>query len=235
MKPRAYLFVAALCLSACSNRPSIEPGPNLTLVASDDLPAPEGVVAGSETRPFRVGPFDKLSVSVFGIPEMSQTVQVDAAGRVAVPLVGAIQAAGLTPSEGSEQIAQGLRGRYVRDPQVAVNADETSTQVFTVDGQVAEPGVYPVLGRMTLVRAIASAKGASEFARLEDVVVFRKVGDRQMAALYNLGAIRRGTYRDPEIYPNDVVVVGDSPSRRLFRDFLQASPILVAPLIAVLQ
>lgn len=235
MKPSAYLLVAALCLSACSNRPALEPGPQLTLVASDELPAPAGSVAGSETRTFRVGPFDKLSVSVFGIPELSQTVQVDAAGRVALPLVGSIQAAGLTPSQISEQVAQGLRGRYVRDPQVAVNVDETASQVITIDGQVTEPGVYPALGRMTLIRAIASAKGTGEFAKLEDVVVFRKVGDRQMAALYNLDAIRRGSYGDPEVYPNDVIVVGDSPSRRLFRDFLQASPILVAPLIAVLQ
>ncbi|HEX8384151.1 MAG TPA: polysaccharide biosynthesis/export family protein [Sphingomonas sp.] len=235
MKPSAYLLLAILCLSACSTRPSLEPGPHLTLVASDELPAPEGMVAGSETRAFRIGPFDKLSVSVFGIPELSQTVQVDAAGRIALPLVGSIQAAGLTPAEASEQVEERLRGRYVRDPQVAVNVDETSSQVITIDGQVNEPGVYPVLGRMTLVRAIASAKGTGEFARVQDVVVFRKVGERQMAALYNLDAIRRGSYRDPEVYPNDVVVVGDSPSRRRFRDFLQASPILVAPLIAILQ
>jgi len=207
----------------------------LTLVASDELPAPEGMAPGSEARTFRVGPFDKLSVSVFGIPELSQTVQVDAAGRIALPLVGAIQAVGLTPAEVSERVVQELRGRYVRNPQVAVNVDETSSQVITIDGQVNEPGVYPVLGRMTLVRAIASAKGTGEFARVQDVVLFRKVGERQMAALYNLDAIRRGTYSDPDVYPNDVIVVGDSPSRRRFRDFLQASPILVAPLIAILQ
>lgn len=224
-----------LSLSACATRPALEPGPNLTLVASDELPAPEGMAPGSEARTFRVGPFDKLSVSVFGIPELSQTVQVDAAGRIALPLVGAIQAVGLTPAEVSERVVQELRGRYVRNPQVAVNVDETSSQVITIDGQVNEPGVYPVLGRMTLVRAIASAKGTGEFARVQDVVLFRKVGERQMAALYNLDAIRRGTYSDPDVYPNDVIVVGDSPSRRRFRDFLQASPILVAPLIAILQ
>ena len=98
-----------------------------------------------------------------------------------------------------------------------------------------KPGLYPVVGRMTLMRAVATAKGTTEFARLDDVVVFRTVGDRQMAALYNLGAIRRGAYPDPELYASDVVVVGDSPGRRLFRDILQAAPLITAPIIAYLS
>jgi polysaccharide export outer membrane protein len=107
--------------------------------------------------------------------------------------------------------------------------------VITVDGQVREPGLYPVLGRTTLMRAVATAKGTTEFARLQDVVVFRTVGDQQMVALYNLQAIRRGVYPDPEVFANDVVVVGDSPARRLFRDVLQAAPLLVTPLVALLN
>jgi len=56
-----------------------------------------------------------------------------------------------------------------------------------------------------------------------------------MAGLYNLGAIRRGVYPDPAIYANDVVVVGDSPSRRLFKNLISLAPILSAPLIVLLQ
>jgi polysaccharide export outer membrane protein len=56
-----------------------------------------------------------------------------------------------------------------------------------------------------------------------------------MAALYNLGAIRRGAYPDPRIYADDVIVVGDSPARRRFRDLLQISPLIVAPLIALIN
>jgi polysaccharide export outer membrane protein len=88
---------------------------------------------------------------------------------------------------------------------------------------------------MTLMRAIATARGVTEFARMDDVVIFRTVGSRDMAALYNLGAIRRGSYPDPEIFAGDIVVVGDSPARRLFRDVLQASPLFLTPIIAVLQ
>jgi polysaccharide export outer membrane protein len=105
----------------------------------------------------------------------------------------------------------------------------------TIDGQVVEPGLYPVTNQMTLLRAIASAKGLSEFAREEEVVILRTVEGRKMAGLYSIAAIRRGAYDDPPIYANDIVVVGDSPQRRLFRDIISVAPLLVAPLIAVLQ
>lgn len=199
------------------------------------LPPPEDAVGPSQERIYRVGAFDKLAINVFGVPELSQTVQVDAAGRISVPLAGAIDASGKTPQDIAGEIAGRLRGRYVRDPQVSVNAEETVSQVVTVDGQVTQPGPYPVLGRMTLMRAIAAARGTSEFARLQDVVIFRRVGGQEMAALYNLAAIRRGSYPDPEIFAHDVVVVGDSPARRLFRDILQAAPLAVTPLIALVQ
>jgi polysaccharide export outer membrane protein len=91
-----------------------------------------------------------------------------------------------------------------------------------------------VLGNMSLMRAVAGAKGASEYARLDDVVVFRTVGGKQMAALYNLSAIRRGLYPDPQIYPNDIVIVGDSKARRMFQRFIEAAPTLATPLVLAL-
>lgn len=185
-------------------------------------------------RVYRVGPSDRLAISVYGVPDLSQTLQVDSSGRIAVPLAGALEVAGRTPEEISRDITQRL-STYVRDPQVSVNIEQSVGQVITLDGQVTEPGLYPVVGRMTLMRAIAAAKGASEFARLQDVVIFRTVGDQRMAALYNLAAIRRGTYPDPDVFAGDVIVVGDSPGRRLFRDILQASPLFVAPIVALLQ
>jgi len=78
-------------------------------------------------------------------------------------------------------------------------------------------------------------KGVSEFANLDDVVVLRTVNGRRMAGLYNLSAIHRGVYDDPPIFPNDLVVVGDSPTRRLFKDFVSVTPLLAAPLIAFIQ
>lgn len=237
MNSRLFIVIAgaALIASCATGGPQLTPGPHLTLAPTGVLPPPDGRGVESSARPYRIGPFDKLAVNVFNVPDLSQTVQADASGRISLPLVGVVEAAGNTPEELATEIAGRLRGRYIRDPQVTVNLEETVSQVVTIDGQVTQPGLYPVIGRMTLMRAVATARGTTEFARLSDVVVFRTVGDQRMAALYNLGAIRRGTYPDPEIYADDVVVVGDSPARRLFRDLLQAAPLLVTPIVALLQ
>jgi polysaccharide export outer membrane protein len=88
---------------------------------------------------------------------------------------------------------------------------------------------------MTLLRAVASARGLTEFADEDDVVILRTVGGQRIAGLYNISAIRRGLYEDPALYANDLVVVGDSPQRRLFRDFVSLAPLLASPVIALLQ
>ena len=232
------LLVALLACSiaACSNGPRLGEGPEpLTVTKLSDLPPPMGADLVVASSPYRIGPFDKLQVTVFGVPELSGKFQVDAAARLSLPLAGTIDAAGLTPAELAQAIDARLRGNFVKNPQVSVNLEETTSQVYTVDGQVGQPGSYPALGNITLMRAVANAKGAGEFARLDDVVVFRSVGGRPMAVLYNLGAIRRGTYPDPKIYANDIVMVGDSKSKRLFQQFVQMFPLLTTPLVFGLE
>lgn len=202
---------------------------------SGALPPPNQADQFGQNRPYLIGPFDKLVIDVFGIEELSnKEVQTDAAGRISFPLAGVVEAAGKTPAEVEELLKKLLRGRFVRDPQVTVNLKETVSQVITVDGQVNGPGLYPVVGRMTLMRAIATAKGTAENAKLDDVVIFRTVNGQRMAGLYNLRAIRRGYYEDPEVFANDVVLVGDSPARRLFKDAIQILPLLTTPLILLL-
>jgi polysaccharide biosynthesis/export protein len=226
----------ACSIAACSNGPRLGEGPEpLTVTKLSDLPPPTRADLVVASSPYRIGPFDKLQVTVFGVPELSGKFQVDAAARLSLPLAGTIDAVGLTPAELGQAIDARLRGNFVKNPQVSVNLEETTSQVYTVDGQVGQPGSYPALGNITLMRAVANAKGAGEFARLDDVVVFRSVGGRPMAALYNLGAIRRGTYPDPKIYANDIVMVGDSKSKRLFQQFVQMFPLLTTPLVIGLE
>jgi polysaccharide biosynthesis/export protein len=201
------------------------------------LPAPTGRDVVATSRPYVIGPQDQLSIDVFGIePLMNrQPIVVDAAGNISFPIAGTIAAAGLTPAQLTEEIETRLRAGFVREPQVSVNVVEAISQTITVDGQVTQPGIYPVVGEMTLMRAVASARGVAEFAALDDVVVLRTVDGQRYAALYNLAAIRRGNYPDPRVYANDSVVVGDSSARRLFKDFLQVVPLLTTPLIVALQ
>lgn len=234
-----WKFVAALVAlstSACGNGPRLgESGRPMAVSKLAELPPPTGADLVVASSPYRIGPFDKLDVAVFGVPELSGKFQVDAAARLSLPLAGTIDAAGLTPSELATAIDQRLRGKYVKNPQVSVNLNETTSQVYTVDGQVTQPGSYPALGNISLMRAVANAKGASEFARLDDVVVFRSVEGKPMAALYNLGAIRRGLYPDPKIYANDIIIVGNSSARRMFQQFLQIAPLLTTPVVLALE
>lgn len=225
----------ALALSACASTPPLQSGAGLTVTDMGGLPAPTRADLSVPDRVYGIGAFDKLTINVFGVEDLSGKFQVDAGGRVSVPLAGTFNATGKTPTMLADEIAAGLRRKYVRDPQVTVNFDEVVSQNVTVDGEVREPGSYPVTGNMTLVRAVAAAKGPAEFAKLSDVVVFRTVNGQRYAALYDLAAIRRGLYADPPVYANDVIQVGDSPGRRLFRTIVQASGLITTPLIVALQ
>jgi polysaccharide export outer membrane protein len=233
--PLGVLLAGALLFGGCAQDARLGEGPGPMAVSTQtDLPPPSSGDLVSATTSYRIGPLDKLTVTVFAAPDLSGSFQTDAAGRLSLPLIGEVDASGKTPRELAGAIAGRLRGNFVRDPQVTVNFEETTSQVFTVDGQVTEPGSYPVLGNMSLMRAIATAKGTSEYASVEEVVVFRTVGGKPMAAVYNLDAIRRGRYADPRIYPNDMIFVGDSKERRRIEQLMQASPFLT-PVILVLQ
>src|SRR5690606_428935 len=147
---------------------------------------------GAPDRISLIGPLDTIEVNVFGVSELSREMQVDGSGRIAMPLIGTLDAGGKTAGELAADIEAALAGRYIRDPDVTINILSSVSQVVTVDGEVVEPGLYPVTNQMTLLRAIASAKGLDEFADLKDVVILRRVNGQEMAGLYNVAAIRRG-------------------------------------------
>lgn len=228
--PALYLVTAG----CAGKRVPLTPSARLAVVADNTfLPSPERGDLIATDRPSLIGPLDIILVDVFNVPELSREIQVDASGRIALPLAGTLDASGRTAEELASSIRTALRLSYIRDPQVTVNLKSSVSQVVTIDGQVTEPGLYPVTNQMTLMRAVASAKGLSEFARLDDVVIMRTVKNQRMAGLYNIGAIRRGAYDDPIIYANDIVIVGDSPQRRMFRDIVSLAPLISAPVIAL--
>lgn len=236
MTPRSFL-IASACLSlltaGCASEKLVG-RPGLTVLQQQTMPAPDPTDL-AVVRPQRVGPLDRVSFNVFGAPDLSRVVQVQPNGEVRLPLIGTFQALGKTPDELSKIVEDRIRGRYVRNPDVTVAID-TVAQLITVDGQVNHPGMYPVIaGRMTLERSIASASGVTDFAATNYVVVFRQAQGKQLAALYDLRAIRQGIYPDPEIYANDVVYVGESAGRRLFQTALAGGGLLLAPLITIIN
>jgi polysaccharide export outer membrane protein len=231
MRKCIILCLTTLLLASCAGSTQLGGAPGLQVIDAQELPPPEREDLTAADRPYLVGPFDSLLISVFGVPELTdKEIQVDASGRISYPMVGQLLVAGKTPVEIADLLAAGLASNYVRNPQVTVNLKETTSQVVTVEGEVKVPGLYPVVGRMTLMRTIAKAQGTGEFPNIEHVVVFRS-----LAALYDLKAIRLGAATDPDIYANDIVVVGESRSLRLFERVIRASPLITTPLIVAAQ
>ena len=182
------------------------------------LPAPDPTLTARDFSSYQLGASDLVSIEVFGAPTLTREGEVDATGNLSMPLIGTVPAGGKTPTEVASYIAAKLRGRYLNDPQVSVTIKKAASQVVTVDGSVREPGSYPVVRRMTLQQAIAAAKGASDLANLDHVAIFREAAGTKNVALFSLKAIRAGKMPDPQIYANDIVVVGESGTRRFLKD-----------------
>jgi polysaccharide export outer membrane protein len=211
------LILVAASFSGCTSPIGLD-GSSTAVLVTDSLSAPNETAGTQDFSNYRIGPDDVLSVEVLQAPELKREGAVDAAGNFSMPIVGDLLVGGKTPSEVRELIAERLRGGYLLDPQVSVNIAEARSQTVTVDGAVRQPGMYPVSGRMTLQQAVAAAKGADRIADLDTVIVFRDVDQKRQAALFSLKDIRSGRQADPQIYGNDIVVVGENAVRGFFSD-----------------
>ncbi len=182
--------------------------------------------AAGELPSYKIGVLDVLSIRVFQEPELSfEQVAVDAAGTINYPLVGEITAVDKTAIELSDEIETRLGARFIRNPQVVVGVVSSAGQRVTVEGQVNEPGVYEVAGSSSLVESVARAKGLTNLAVDDEVIVFRVVDGQRMGAVFDLKAIREGRAADPQILGGDSIVVGFSAVRGVYQDFLRAAPI----------
>lgn len=189
------------------------------------LPAPSITDISREQADYRIGPLDKLTVTVFGVSDLTTNGQVDGSGTFSMPLIGQIPAMGSTTNELAHKIEAALAGRYLQNPQVSVTVTEAVGQLVTVEGSVNKPGQYPVVGRTTLIRMVAIAGGTSDLASLREAIVFRTVGGQRLVARYNIKDIRGARAEDPEIFGNDLVVIGESAGRKLFKDILSVAPL----------
>lgn len=233
---RGFVALCLLFLAACAGTTQVGGSPNLTFANTGKLPEPTRADYAGVSTVYFIGPNDKLVVDVFGIDQLSgKELVVDSGGMVSFPLVGSFSVNGLTPGEAEQELEKRLRIAHVRNPVVSINLKEVASRVVTVEGEVRMPGQYPVIGRLTLLGAIAKAQGTTEMSKLNDVVVFRTVGGQKYAALYDLKAIRHGVYDDPEIFPNDIIMVGESRGRRIFKDVLSILPALTSPLVVLLR
>lgn len=194
--------------------------------------APAGAAVDAASRTglgeYRIGPEDLIEVQVFGVDQLARTVRVNSFGLVSLPLIGATPVGGMTSSEAERAIARKLAENYLQDPQVSVFIKEYTNQRVTVEGAVQKPGIYPLRGQTTLLRAIAIAGGQGNLSDLSNVVIYRADSSGVRAgSQYDIEKIRRGEQDDPTVLNDDVVVVNRSQARvvlkdSVFRDALDA-------------
>ena len=190
------------------------------LAAATDLPPPDANHQSNAGADYRIEPLDMLDVNVSQVAELSKPVQVDTGGKILMPLIGQVQAAGRTPSELSDDIAAELKKKYMKDPQVVVAVKDAQGQKITVDGAVLQPGMYALAGPTTLMQAVSMAKGADpHFANVHKVAIFRTINGERRSAFYDLAQIRTGQAQDPPVYGSDIVVVDTSGTKSFFNNF----------------
>lgn len=170
---------------------------------------------------YRIGPNDLLEFEVFGVPDMRRTVRVNSSGAVSLPLIGAVVLAGLTAQQSESLLAQRYSENYLQNPQVSLFIKEFTTQRITIEGAVTKPGIYPVVGSLTLLRALALAGGFAQYAEINEVMLFRNTsGGPSEPRVFDLDKIRAGEVADPPIESDDVIVVKRNPKRTALRDSL---------------
>lgn len=189
-----------------------------------DTTSANGVYEG--TSDYRLGAQDVLEITVFGVEELSRTARINSDGQISLPLVGGIQAGGLTIPELEKAIATSLAKTYLQNPQVTIFVKEYASQRITLEGSFKRPGIYPLTGKTTLLQAMAIGGGFDELAEQDSVVIFRMVDGKKMAAAFNVNAIRKGAAEDPQVYGDDIVVVSNAAGKSAFQNLLKSLPLV---------
>lgn len=203
------LAAGSLALTGCASTDrTVGAAPEVEIANLTTLPAP------TETQVYRIGPQERVDIAVVGAETLSGTFLTDRAGNLQYPLLGTLPVAGMSPAEASRMIEDGLRGDYLRNPQVRLIPQELPSTSISIGGEVDRPGAYPASGKITLLRAVNLAGGLGDYAKYDDVLIMRDVNGQQYIGIYNIAAIQRGNYPDPQLYADDIVMVGDSPERR---------------------
>ncbi|MBU2678550.1 MAG: polysaccharide export protein [Gammaproteobacteria bacterium] len=157
-----------------------------------------GVAAPEEVPAYSLGVGDRVKVTVYGHPDLSGEFEVDSAGRISLPLIQHVQAAGLTLQEFEYAVAEKLKPDYLRNPRV--NAEILNYRPFYIIGEVKEPGSYPYVNGMTVINAVAVAGGFTYRAKTKKLIIVRGDGEARE---------RLKASPDTVVFPGDVIEVAE--------------------------
>lgn len=163
---------------------------------------------GRASAEFTLGPDDVLDIAVWNNKDMSRTVPVRPDGKISLPLINDVQAAGLTPMQLKDVLTKKL-SKYMASPEVSVIVREVHSFTVSVMGEVRKAGRYELRTRATVIDAIAAAGGFTEFASPGRVAVLRQEGNKstRIPFDYKKGVLANGSQENFLLRPGDIVVV----------------------------
>lgn len=216
---RTILFFAALTLlasagnarAALQDKQAGKPGTSMAK-GPDNAPAEDDAkpsVAAATTDPaYVIGPEDVLDINVWKEPDMTRVVPVRPDGKISLPLINDVQAAGSTPQQLADAVKEKLR-KFLTDPQVTVIVTAINSQRVYVMGEVLRAGAFPLIPGMTVLQALANAGGFTTFADVKKIHVLRTVNGKRAELPFNYREVLKGGSEDQNIklQPGDTVVV----------------------------
>jgi polysaccharide biosynthesis/export protein len=180
--------------------------PTAAVIAS---PAPPPAPSGNkpDDSSFVIGNDDILAINVWKEPDFSRSIQVRSDGKISLPLLGEVQAAGLTPLQLEHDLATKLRD-YITKPEVTVIVEQINSKKFNILGQVAKPGTYSLALAPTIVDAIALAGGPKDFAKQKSIYILRESPSGGQTRIgFNYKDFLKGNNQNIKLEPHDTVVV----------------------------
>jgi polysaccharide export outer membrane protein len=164
--------------------------------------------AGEASPTYKIGPQDMLRIDVWKEPDISRTIPVRPDGKISLPLLSDVQAAGLTAMELAGVIREGLT-KYITNPQVTVTVTEINSRRVYCTGEVLKPGALSLLPNMTALQAISSCGGFTQFARIKGIYILRVENGKQVQHPFNYKDVVKGKKPEDNIVlqSGDVIVV----------------------------
>jgi polysaccharide export outer membrane protein len=157
---------------------------------------------------YKIGPQDVLQIDVWKEPEITRTIPVRPDGKISLPLVNDVQAAGFTAMQLAAVIREGLT-KYLTNPQVTVTVTTINSRRVFLTGELSRTGSLPLLPNMTVLQALSSAGGFTPFAKMRDIYILRIENGRQTKYPFHYKDVVKGKRQEENILlqPNDVIVV----------------------------
>lgn len=157
---------------------------------------------------YKIGPQDVVRIDVWKEPDISRVIPVRPDGKISLPLLNDIQAAGLTALQLGTSIREGLT-KFLNNPQVTVTVNEINSRRVYITGEVMRAGALPLLPNMTVLQALSSAGGFTQFARLKNIYVLRTEEGKQVKHPFDYKKVRDGKNQEQNILlqPGDVIVI----------------------------